>query len=365
MLDVLFYVCMLSIFAASVKIWRWIRDRYARNLPIVEPRQKLASPIGLVDLGAMLFVWLLSQLIAGVLFAGIANVELSQMDSMTGGQIMQLMLIAGIGQVIAVVIGMGYLTLRYSDTRVIGWYPQHLRADLKLAVAAFLIVAPIVLVAQLLLSMLVEYKHPAMEAMVADANYFTIIAVWLSAVVAAPIAEEVVFRGWIQNWLQRLSFKSEKFAPSIVGGWYDQPDPDMDAAVALVESVLELETDSEVVTAELTEPGSAADSNPYASTGQLPLKDHSSNGLIVPGHAANPLVGWIAIVLTSLIFAMMHIGQGLAPIPLFGLSILLGYLYQRTGSLLPCIGLHMLNNGYSVFWLTLQILFGDPTADLP
>ena len=69
-------------------------------------------------------------------------------------------------------------------------------------------------------------------------------------------------------------------------------------------------------------------------------------------------------MITSALFAVMHLGQGLAPIPLFVFSLLLGYLYQRTGSLLPCIGLHMINNGYSVFWLTMQILTGE-AGDLP
>lgn len=360
MLDILFYACMISIFVTSIPIWRSIGSRYSNKRKIIEPREKLASPIGLVDLGAMLLVWLLSQLIAVALFSKVANVELSQIDSMTGRQVMLLMLIAGIGQLTAVAIGMAYLVLRYSDTRVIGWYAQHVQADLKLALAAFVVIAPVVLVAQLLLSMLVEYKHPAMEAMVADANYFTIIAVWGSAVVAAPIAEEVVFRGWIQNWLQRLSFQPGAFTSSVVGGTRDHSNNNLDDAVEIAAGASGAEVADEPTDSDL-----AADSNPYASTVQLPLRGLPADGLMAQGDSGNQRDNWIAIVITSLIFALMHLGQGLAPIPLFGLSILLGYLYQRTGSLLPCIGLHMLNNGYSVFWLTMQILFGDPTADLP
>ena len=109
------------------------------------------------------------------------------------------------------------------------------------------------------------------------------------------------------------------------------------------------------------------DSNPYAATSYAPLEETRTSAKQIPQAivpAYNSIQSWAAIVLTSLLFALMHLGQGLAPIPLFGMSILLGYLYQRTGSLLPCIGLHMLNNGYSVFWLTMQILAGE-TADLP
>jgi membrane protease YdiL (CAAX protease family) len=50
---------------------------------------------------------------------------------------------------------------------------------------------------------------------------------------------------------------------------------------------------------------------------------------------------------------MMHIGTGLDPIPLFVLGLALGYLYQRTHRILPCIVLHALFNGFSlgILWL--------------
>lgn len=50
------------------------------------------------------------------------------------------------------------------------------------------------------------------------------------------------------------------------------------------------------------------------------------------------------VVLTSLIFGLMHWGQGAAPIPLFFLSVGLGMLYQRTGRLFPSIIVHMVLN---------------------
>ena len=388
MLDVLFYACMALIFAASVPIWRHVVKTAASNHSIVEPRKKLSSPIGLVDLGALLFVWLMSQVIAGVLFTKLADINIADFESLSGNDMMLLMLTAGLAQLFACAIGFAWLLVRYGDARVNGWYPEHLIADLKLAFASYVIVAPIVLVAQTLLALLVEYKHPAMEAMVEGANWFTIVAVWISAVIAAPIAEEVVFRGWIQNWLQRLSFHPGAFAKSIAGGWWHER--------------LDTATNHEISTRSVSEgsvsENSLADASGHDRAGLIGQDSDSEHHLtitedgIVPTREtinltpsnfnsdesfsspvvnpksvdseSVPLNHWFAIIVTSLIFAMMHLGQGLAPIPLFGLSILLGYLYQRTGSLAPCIGLHMLNNGYSVFWLTMQILFGQ-TPDLP
>jgi len=60
--------------------------------------------------------------------------------------------------------------------------------------------------------------------------------------------------------------------------------------------------------------------------------------------AWQPKSAW-PIYATSLLFALMHLGQGAAPIPLFFLSVGLGFLYQRTGRLFPAIIVHMLLNG--------------------
>lgn len=54
---------------------------------------------------------------------------------------------------------------------------------------------------------------------------------------------------------------------------------------------------------------------------------------------------WWPIIVTSVVFASLHLGQGAAPIPLFFLSIGLGILYQSTGRLAPAILVHMLLNG--------------------
>jgi len=66
---------------------------------------------------------------------------------------------------------------------------------------------------------------------------------------------------------------------------------------------------------------------------------------------------WIAIVICSALFAAVHITTQKGPPhlvgfenlpPLFALSIVLGYTYERTGRLLPSIIIHMLFNGISL-----------------
>ena len=369
MLGTVFNACMTLILFASFPIWRKIYRRYSQRQPILEPRPQVASPIGLVDVFVLLAGWLTSQIIAGGLFMSASGVEPTELELVSGSQMVLLMLLAGLAQLIAVAMGMAYLIIRYSNATVVGWYPNFIRADLKLAFLGFLLVAPLAMVLQLLLSLLVEYKHPALDAMVEDASVFTVIAVWFAAVIAAPIAEEVVFRGWIQNWLQRVSFRPGKFNLTLAGGWRNKPDPDWDAGIEIVEAVLKSESDPDVsnVPTSLTVPAELNNDNPYVATDvDLFQENHDARNQAPEADipSLNPVAGWAAIVITSALFAVMHLGQGLAPIPLFVFSLLLGYLYQRTGSLLPCIGLHMINNGYSVFWLTMQILTGE-AGDLP
>ena len=52
--------------------------------------------------------------------------------------------------------------------------------------------------------------------------------------------------------------------------------------------------------------------------------------------------------------AAAHAGQGLAFVPLFPFSLVLGFIAQRTGSIVPCILLHALFNAVSVVLLLAQ-----------
>ncbi len=71
--------------------------------------------------------------------------------------------------------------------------------------------------------------------------------------------------------------------------------------------------------------------------------------------AKNRPVCWPAIVGTSLVFAGLHVGQGPAPISLFVLSLGIGYLFDRTGSLVSCIVIHFLLNAMTMSFLILRL----------
>lgn len=69
--------------------------------------------------------------------------------------------------------------------------------------------------------------------------------------------------------------------------------------------------------------------------------------------------GFWANVLTSLIFAAIHLEQWPAPIPLFCLAIALGESYRRSGNLGVPIGLHMALNGVST-----AVLLAHPASPI-
>ncbi|MCC9601857.1 CPBP family glutamic-type intramembrane protease [Stieleria sp. JC731] len=56
----------------------------------------------------------------------------------------------------------------------------------------------------------------------------------------------------------------------------------------------------------------------------------------------------VPVLVSSTVFAVMHRGQGAAPIPLFFFAMGLGIVYQRTGRLWIVIVVHMLLNGATI-----------------
>lgn len=60
------------------------------------------------------------------------------------------------------------------------------------------------------------------------------------------------------------------------------------------------------------------------------------------------------VVLSSLAFALAHVGQGLAWVPLFFFGLVAGYLARQTGSIVPGIVFHGLFNAVSVLLVLAQ-----------
>jgi len=187
--------------------------------------------------------------------------------------------------------------------------------------AALMTLPPVLALAALANMMVAEYEHEVLDVLQQLQSPRVFAVLFLGTAVVTPIAEEILFRGLVQGGLQRLADR--------VDGYVEMPAPDLDASSG----------------------------HPARSTCSLDAAQASEqeNGNPEDTESGDwqPVSYWPVIV-ASLIFAMMHLGQGAAPIPLFLLSLSLGYLYRQTGSLIPCIVLHMILNSLTLLATLLQ-----------
>lgn len=247
-----------------------------------------------------------------------------------------------------------------------GW-----RRQVAVGVVAVLFLMPIVYSVQFacmrLLDMTVpeieKNKHP-LEKMLRDNLTPSVASVaFLTAVVLAPAFEELLFRGFIQSWLvktlNRLAARprpspAEKAIedPAIAQATQADPlaDPDLDRSSAGTDAAIEFWQAAE-------EPASKPDPD------DLIIEDPEAGE--APSRPGSSLWTGIAIVLTSLIFAALHAPQWPAPIPLFLLAMGLGFVAQRTGSLIAPICMHAIFNGFSTMMLFYVALEGPDRGKPP
>lgn len=168
--------------------------------------------------------------------------------------------------------------------------------------------------------------HPLVKSLVKNPSPSMLVAALVTAVIVAPIVEEFFFRVLLQGWLERVEDRVIGFRST------ERPAPVEVAAV--------LDADEEASQEESDV--SMVDSKPQASArGIVPLMGH----------------GFIPIALSSTLFSLAHLGHGIAPVAIFVLALFLGYLYQRTHRIVPCIVLHMVFNAINLInlWLELQL----------
>lgn len=176
-----------------------------------------------------------------------------------------------------------------------------------------------------------DQMHPLIEQLQNNGSTEMLLVGIVSAVLAAPLFEEFTFRMLLQGWLERLEderldFQATEREPTVPVEIV-KSDTDFERFAAEPKIVEELPAEQEVTRPE---------------RGWLGVLPH----------------GWMPIIVSGVIFGLAHFGHGVAPVPLVFLGIVLGYLYQRTHRIVPCIAAHMLFNSYSMIllWLSLEEL---------
>jgi membrane protease YdiL (CAAX protease family) len=248
----------------------------------------------------------------------------------------EMMFVNAVAQVIMLVLAP--LVLRWTSgahlhdlgLSLSGWWRQA-----AVGVVAMLITTPVVFLVQFgAISVWRPNSHP-LEKMLrehfsVDVGYLALV----TGVILAPMLEEMTFRaifqGWLIRWMRRREYSTEP------------------REILLELQSHEIEGDSVSQPAAYWE---AAERSAVLLADPVPEKAPESRRAV-----------WKAIVVTSLFFAAVHAAQWPAPIPIFVLSLVLGTIYYRTGSLIASICMHGAFNGLSTLMMFVALLVG-PEVD--
>ena len=289
-----------------VGLFHWIR--YFR-LPALRKSRLLFDEStsvrwGLLDVLIIGFIWLTSQALTMQFLTWHNGIEIGQ--KLPPGLAARFGVINGIVQVVVIGLSLVYLLKRYGHHESeFGFGKGKWKSGFRFGVIAFCMWVPVVWVLQTVLVFFIEYQHPSLNRMNNSQQLQTITDTWIAAVIVAPFVEEILFRGLIQGWLQRVRGKGLSLPNQLIIGGQLEENPE------------------------------GAKKRP----GKKP-----SRTLHIP-----------AILITSVLFGLAHFSQGPAPISLFVLSLGLGFLYQRTGSLFACIIVHMLLNGVTMVLFSIDL----------
>jgi membrane protease YdiL (CAAX protease family) len=179
-------------------------------------------------------------------------------------------------------------------------------------------------------------QHPLITMVAKDSDGSILVAAFLAAVVAAPICEEIAFRLLLQGWLEKWE--------DLRLGWRRT-----EVAAESDESVVADGANAEVL--------ATVEENPSLPTALSALdacEETPIHGLYGLPH------GWVPILISATLFALAHFGLGPDPIPLFLLALVLGYVYQRTHRIVPCMVTHALFNSLTLIALWRMLSTGEP-----
>jgi len=251
-------------FGASLVVAGLIARRTRLGLPVVERRPHPPVPWNGADVATAVLSFLGFQMLAATVVSPTAS--------------LQAKLAAGsVAMLAATAVSMLQLLLRGAVWSSLGCDLGRLRADAILAVAGLALLLAPLLGLSAILHHIVPYQHAIVDFLHAHRDPLSIGLVAFAAVVAAPIAEEFLFRRVLQGWLE---------------GWLEPQAPQWG--------------------------------------------------------------GVAAVVVSSLAFALAHLGQGLAWVPLFFFGLVVGTLARQTGSIVPGVILHGLFNAVRVVLVVLQ-----------
>ena len=313
---------VLGMFGALVcscaAAWAWALPRLVARRPLLHYEPRRPVPWGFLDL---FVVAALNLGVPAVVVQAVRTMHDVPVDTplqdIPRDALAAMLLAAAIASVAAAAIGATIVALRAgAAARDFGIARRGIVRDVVTGVVAFVMLAAPVLVIQLVLTQWFPTKHPLIEIVRQSGSERFLWLTALSAVVVAPVVEEFLFRALLQGWLERAAGGGSDPSQLLFGGVAAESQLDSPAMSRDVESFAQTEV-----------------GNPNLAPRRWP------------------------IFVSAAIFAAMHLGHGPDPVPLFVLALGLGYVYQRTHRLLPCIVIHFLLNGWTMATMLVLLRF--------
>ncbi|QDV34134.1 CPBP family intramembrane glutamic endopeptidase [Tautonia plasticadhaerens] len=290
----------LAILLAISSAWAVVVERLWSGKPLLPARRVRPAPWGGREVFLCLVAWQAVTLAASQVLDGRRDGEgeLPLVDAMAAVSIVNLVLLFVLPAIL--------LTIGKATPADLGFRRGTTLGDAITGVVGALCLVPLVYLVQFAAILIWSpTAHPMQEMLFEVRSLGVIVLALASAVVLAPAAEELMFRGFLQGWLEARLGRS--------GG---AGDPST----------------------------SAADSGP--------ARGPRGGGLV-------------ALILPAAFFAGVHYGQWPAPIPLFVLAVGLGVVYRRTGGLVAPIAMHATFNGLSTMAMIVVLLAVPARAPEP
>ncbi len=342
--------------AGMVTAWTWASGRIWARQPLLPAKKSRVVPWGVGSVLAVIVVWAVVNIVVSVAYlTWTGSLGAKRKPTLTE----QMTVVSLVNGALLAVIPITLRLTARAPLSAFGLEPREVGRQALVGTVGFLLATPVVYMVNFLcIKIWEQHKHKLEEMVMTKPNVGVACLAFVSAVVLAPAAEELLFRGVIQSWLAQLwrpgnGRQDAMNDPAAVRSRTTAPQsPDEFHATAVPENVIAVAVEGELApgrwTARGCEPGSAQAEPSFAD------ESEDRADMVPERQSAAP------IIITSALFAVVHYSQWPAPIAIFFLSLVLGVLYQRTGSLLASIVMHALFNGFSTLLLYQAVLNGAP-----
>ncbi len=349
-IEILVGLVMISVVALSLSFWVAAIARVAGGRTVIDHDPRGQVPWGLADLALTVLLLIGGQAFAlwllnvnwGIQIGGDPAARLASDQA-------AIVFAAALAEVAAVGLALAAIHWRYQVSAAnLGLQRHRWSADIRLGLKAFVMLAVPVFAIQALLVQWFPSEHPLIEFVKQhpDALFFAVTG--FSAVIVAPIAEEYMFRVLLQGWLEKVATYRGDRSHLLVGGLDEATyQPTKPSRAEHAPDQANEQTASNTPT-DVSNPDASPQSE-FEAFAPAKNQQPSREAIVPPVH-------W-PILISAALFALMHYSHGPDWVALFFLGLGLGYLYQRTHRILPCIIVHMLLNATSLAVLLIDIYF--------